>query len=128
MKGGRAILTFAILLVLLVATPAPAAGLRGGGHGEQEVATAVGEITSIDYHATSFVIAVRRSNKLVESTALVIQAVEGTTIKECVDGVSEPIDFDEIDEEDWVRVDGMMGGVILVARRITVDPENIRPE
>ena len=123
MKGRRIVLTITTLLTVLLAATVLITRPAGGG---PATATALGNITSIDYGAKSFVIDLRRSNRLVLQDPLTVLAIEATIIKECIGGgESVPIDFEEIDPGDWVRVDGRVEGDQLIARRITVNPDNI---
>ena len=123
MKGIRIIPAVVVLLALIVAAPISTSGSRADG---PEVATALGKITSIDYDEKSFVIDVKKSNRLVDQDPLTVLVPESAIIKECLGGgVSVPIEFGEIELGDWVRLDGAMDGDELIARRISVNPDKL---
>jgi hypothetical protein len=125
MRSTRVVCTVVALLTVLVAATALVTRPAGSG---PATATALGKITSIDYADESFTMDLRRSNRLVGMDPLTVQATDGTIIKKCIgDKESVPIPFDEIELGYWARVDGMIIGDELVARRITVDPDNIPP-
>lgn len=123
MKGRRVVLAAITLIAVLAAATVLVTRPAGSG---PATATAIGKITSIDYGDESFVMDLRRANRLVGVDPLTVQATGTTIIKKCIgDKESVPIDFSEIPGDAWVRVDGYMDGDVLVARRIAVDPDNI---
>jgi hypothetical protein len=119
MKGKMAVLAIATLIALLVVTPALAAGPRngqglrhginsgrGGGGGKLDFSfRLLGAIVELDYGAKTIEVLVDSPDKL-EGQLILVETTDSTRFKECEDGVSVRIDFDDLEEGWQVRIAG----------------------
>jgi hypothetical protein len=121
MKGKMAVLAIATLIALLVVTPALAAGPRngqglrhgtpsgrGGGGGKLDFSfKLLGIITvdGLDADAGTIEVLVDSPDKL-EGQLILVETTDSTRFKECEDGVSVRIDFDDLEEGWQVRIAG----------------------
>lgn len=106
----KKLLTLAIVLVLTLVSVTPAAA-RG------EAVQLYGVITAINPDALTFTMLVVTPERYEDDT-IIVQVTDATKLKDCEEGTSERISFEDLTEGLDVRVTGAFVGNVFVATKI----------
>jgi len=106
---------YILVALILVASFTIAAG---GGKNESKL---YGTIEDIDYGARTFTILVETPLRYKDAT-ITVQATAATTVKNCVDGISSRVSFNDLVEGNYVRVTGTFSSSVFVASMIIQYP------